>query len=173
MLSEAYSDSTVSSCYQYDIASPAVLNGLGRMVREWTQRGPCPSSVPASGLLTHRSFQSYDAAGRLLQSQQRILARCTSGSPFTLSQTYDLAGNTIGWSNGTGTYNFNQTFDAGGRPTNLSGTPGGTSTSTTLFSAASYNPANALQTGNLGAKLALQRTYDSRLRVTSEAANVP
>ena len=173
VLAKVNTDGTPSSCFQYDAANPAVANSVGRLVNEWTQKGACSASVPASGLLTHRSFLAYDVVGRPTQTQQCVLANCTSGSPFTLNETFDLAGNAISWTNGLGTNTFTQSFSSAGRQLGLSSSTGGTTSPTPLLSGAIYNPAGALQTWTLGTGLSLQRTYDTRLRVTSETATHP
>ena len=173
VVAKMYSDVTPSSCYQYDKASQTVPNAVGRVVNAWTQKGDCPASPPASGLLTRRSVLAYDAVGRPTQSQQCVLTNCTSGSPFVLNEVFDLAGNPISWTNGLGTNTFTQTFTSAGRLLSLSSLPAGAASATSLVSGALYTPAGALQTWTLGPVLSLQRSYDNRLRVTGETAKHP
>jgi YD repeat-containing protein len=93
-----------SSCYQYDVSSVPGAGGnlIGRLTNEWTQSWTVPSCYdapgssepPSGGYVTLRSL-SYDPMGRITQEQECTPSNCASTpyTPYTLSYSYDLAGN--------------------------------------------------------------------------------
>jgi YD repeat-containing protein len=178
---------TLSSCYQYDSAS----NGIGRLTAEWTQAGACPPTAPTSGFQSKRTILAYDPLGRVWNEQQCTLGHCTSGpappcagagisAPFYQTYCYDLAGNTTWYANGVtnvpGGVNsiaFTPVFDANGRPSGLGSSWNDSLHPSPLFTvdpATGYTPTNALQKFGLGNHILVQKTYDNRLRTTSEDA---
>jgi len=191
LLGKSYSDnSTPSSCYLYDLST--VPNGVGRLAAEWTQPGTCPGTQPAV-YITMRSFLGYDAMGRVTSEQQCLpnsggTGSCTTSPSAAIGQTYnyDLAGNLTSYSNGVnnvpgaGTIAFGLQYDGAGRLQNLSSSwnPATNSSSgpTPLFTAdpsAGYSAAGAIQNVILGNNIFVNKTYDSRLRVTGETATHP
>jgi YD repeat-containing protein len=160
-----------STCYQYDALSgaPASANLVGHLVAEWTQSGSsCASSYsPSIAALTAKVILTYDGMGRPLLSQQCIKGMCQA-SPFTQNQSYDLAGNMTSWTDGRGLMTFHQQLDSAGRPVSLTNDLCGNGLPCVLFSAQGYTPASALQNWDVGGYLNLFRSYDNRLRVTSE-----
>jgi YD repeat-containing protein len=166
------------TCYEYDLlpGAPASANLIGHLVAEWTQPGnQCASSYsPSIGALTANVILSYDAMGRVTRSQQCVLTNCNSGIPFKLTQNYDLAGNLIRYTDGLDQMMLTQGFDAAGRlNTVTSSWNNDTFHPPNLFSVQSYNPAGGLQNWTMGNSLNLIRTYDNRLRVTSETVTQP
>jgi YD repeat-containing protein len=179
---------TLSSCYQYNTA----INGIGRLGVEWTQSGTCPGAVPSAGFQTKRTFLAYDAMGRLWNEQQCVLGSCTTGppppstctangnaAPYYQTYCYDLAGNMNWYVNGSSnvpgvnSIAFTSTFDSAGRLANLTSSWNDSVHPASLFTVsptAGYNPASALQTFTLGSHIAVQKSYDNRLRTTSEIA---
>jgi hypothetical protein len=162
----------VWSCYQYDTISgaPSSANLIGHLTAEWTQSGSsCPSaySLTSTAVLTAKLVLSYDAMGRSLLSQQCISSKCQT-NPFTQTQTYDLAGNMTSWTDGRGLMTFSQQFDAASRPRSVINTLSGDGMPSVLFSAQGYDPAGHLLNWNVGDYLNFNRSYDSRLRITSE-----
>jgi len=166
------------TCYQYDSSGLATTsaNLIGRLANEWTQSsasGTCAASLPSSGVLTRKSVLRYDAMGRVKLSQQCVLTNCTSGTPFKLAHDYDLAGNMTRYTNGLEQMMLTQGFDTAGRLSTVTSSWDDPLHPPDLFSVQVYTPANALQNWTSGNGLNLNRTYDPRLRVTSETATVP
>ena len=158
---------TASTCYIYDTAS----NGLGRLGSQWTQKAAClsPPALPSGGILTKSAISAYDAMGRV-KSELRCmgLANCSSGG-YAMAYTYDLAGKLTSYPSGPNGLTFANAYDAVGHLLSLTNTSQGT----TLFSAPSYTPTGALSGVTLGSSLNMTRTFDSRLRVTSETDSHP
>lgn len=181
--------STTNTCYQYDTlaGSTSGANLISRMTAEWTQSesaGTCSSAVPSTGALTAELVTAYDAMGRVKNSRQCALGNCaTGGVLFSLTQGYNLAGNTVTWTDGLNQILFTQHYDTAGRLQTLTSSWSDALHPATLFSSQSgtacgssvqgYNAAGALQNWTLGNNLGVARCYDSRLRVTSETATVP
>ena len=164
---------SLSSCYQYDTAT----NGVGRLAASWTQAGSCPAQLPATGFLTSRVYVAYDPMGRLQQQQQCVPGKCAAqaGSPFTMNYTYDLAGNITGMGDGLGQVSWTTSYDGAGRLSTVTGAAApGIPNPAQLFSNPAYNPAGQLTNWSVGAidantpALTGVRTYDNRLRVTTE-----
>jgi YD repeat-containing protein len=185
--SKTYNDSngTPSSCFQYDGA--AVVNGIGRLSRQWTQAGSCASS--ASGAWTQRSILAYDPMGRVASEQQATIASQSNEKYYTPQYTYDLAGDLTSSTDGITPTPITATapplcapnttsgvtltvaycYDAASRVqslysnwNDLAGHPA------MLFSTPSYAPPGELVGATYGNGLNLSRTYDNRLRITNE-----
>ena len=172
---KSYSDnSTPSACFQYDQSTST--NGVGRLTTEWTQAGTCSSTLPASGVLTQRTFAAYDLMGRVATDQQCSTPGNCTGTSLSVSYGYDLAGNMNAFSNGlSGQYAmpFSSVYDSAGRLSAISGPSSpGSNTPTTLFQATAYTPASAIADAQLGSGIALHRDYDSRLRPVDEYDSV-
>ena len=175
------------TCFQYGLPSTAVsgANQIGRLMNEWTQRysaGACASTMPASGFLTAREIAVYDLIGRVKQEKQCTPSNCSSTSPFSLSNTYDLAGNLITYTNGISStpgansepLTFTQGFGGAGRLQSVTSSWSDSQHPSSMFSAQSgsspaYVPQGALANATFGNVLTLSRTYDTRLRITGEA----
>jgi hypothetical protein len=151
------------------------------------RRGPIWTRLT---LLTQRQAYFYDPMGRLKGEQQCTLGNC-SATPYTLSYTYDLAGNLWTSTNGVTSPQATLTYgyDPGGRlnliTSSLNTEPNYPST---LFSASAsttnpcgtsssfpaYDGANQLQYAQIGFSSGTQpvvtttRCYDDRLRPTKE-----
>jgi len=159
----AIAAATASSCWQYDTAT----NGIGRLGAQWTQTGSC-SIAPGSGALSQKTFALYDPLGRVTSEQQCVLTKCSTDYPGYSSYTYDLAGNMTNYGNGIGTTLFTNQYDAVSRLQTLTSSWNDATHPPDLFSAPSYTAAGGLVGGSYGQGLSLTRTYDSRLRTTSE-----
>jgi YD repeat-containing protein len=194
MLSKSYSDGTTPySCYQYDASG--TTNGIGRLAAEWTvpgsQSGGCTATAPT--ILTMRTIIAYDAIGRILSERQCTPnasgpGNCTTSSPnpFALSYLYDLAGNLTAYTNGVsnvpsvGSIAFGLQYDGAGRLQNLSSSwnpaTGSSGSPLSLFTADppnAYTAFGAIQNMILGNSIFVNKTYDNRLRTTSETATHP
>ena len=177
---------TMSSCYLYG-TSP---NSTGRLIAEWTQAGSCSSTPPANPQSV-RYYDAYDTMGRVLTERQCVAGFCTSTSSQTpnctsvmsatgLQYCYDLAGNLLAYSNGLATSAvptypqqallFSQSFDGVGRLSAVDSSWSDTTHPAQLFGGTSYSPANALTNWNLGAHVAVTRSFAARLWVTGLTA---
>ena len=189
VLSKRFSNdpsNTPSSCYQYD------LSYVGLLTHQWTQRssaGACPTSPPATGLLTRRSFLQYDAMGRIQADQQCTSTNCSSGGPYYApAYTFYLSGDVQTFSNGItttptiGTLSFTNAFDGAERLLRLTSNWNDSAHPATLFSAqtgqtmpcasslsADYAPPGGLWNAAFGnGALTLNRVLDNRLRTVCE-----
>ena len=189
---------TPYSCYQYDTSSSPLSNSnlIGRLTNAWTQSnsvGSCPSSAPTTGFLTKRAL-SYDPMGRLSSELQYTPANQASNALYNPQYTYDLAGNLTSSTDGVTpippsnvvaplcaypsttwtTLTFTNCYDGAGhlqsQNSNWSDAthPQALFTSTSNSSLPPYAPFGGLQSATFGNGLGLARTYDSRLRITSE-----
>jgi YD repeat-containing protein len=175
LTSKTYStSSTLSSCYLYDSLNNSGANTIGRLVAEWTQSGSSCSSTPPSSAQTLRKILSYDSVGRILQEQQCSFATCTLSLPYTNQYAYDLAGNETYFTNNIQALGVSKIYDGAGRLQSvLDDQIDKTTASYYLYNANSYWPHGAIQSFTLGIDPTVNRTYDSRLRVTSETAQHP
>lgn len=176
---------SVISCYWYGTSSEAVPNGVGRLVDEWTQSGSCPMNrIPGPDMSARRRIVSYDAMGRVTRQEQCVRANCSTTSPFTVTQGYDLAGNLALWTNGLGGITFGQSFDSANRLLKVTSSYVDAVHSSILFFAGTndalapcepetYNASGQIQNWNLGGTVKLSRCYDSRLRIKSQSATHP
>jgi RHS repeat-associated protein len=172
---KSYSDGTPAACFQYDSTS------TGRLATEWTQAGTCPATVPGSGVLTQRTFASYDAVGRVTTDQQCATpGNCSTGTPNSVSYGYDLAGDMISYSNGLANspMTFNSSFDNAGRLSSLLGpvNPGNYSSNIGLLTVNGYNAGGAIQDATVGPGITMHRDYNTRLLPVDEVdkvANTP
>ncbi len=189
ILKKSYNDSsTPSTCYQYD----STFLGIGRLANEWTQSATVPSCAasfpPNNKYLTARSILVYDPMGRVLNEQQYAPSSMSTGVPYAMAYTYDLAGNLTSSTSGvappsmtfsstvqcpsaspliTTMLTFVSCYDAAGHlqsvASNVSSGPA------SLFSGPGYAAFGGLTGATLGNNaVTLTRTYDSRLRITSE-----
>ena len=169
---KSYSDgATAAACFAYDQSSST--RGLGRLTTEWTQAGTCPATPPSTGVLTKRSIAAYDVMGRVVTDQQcSTPGNCSTGTPYSVSYGYDLAGDVTSFTNGlsvTNAMTFSNVFDSADRLTTVLGPQTANSAQMMdLFSAATYTPAGGLVTGGLGPSVTLNRSYNKRFLPTSE-----
>ncbi len=109
--------------------------------------------------------------GRITQEKQCALSICTSSTPPGIAYNYDLAGNVVNYTNGlagtSGEISFANQFDAAGRLLTLTSSWDDLTHPGLLWSAQTYG-AVGLTNANLGNHLNLQKTYDPRLRVSTE-----
>lgn len=195
LTSKTYSDNTTPwACYLYDTAT----KGVGLLAYEWTQAasvGNCSSSFPSSGrYLTARAIaspgQGYDPMGRLLGEQQYTPSSIANGTSYPMAYTYDLAGNLTSSTSGAAppqmtltnqspptctnglsfpaTFGFVYCYDSAGRLQSVTSNAG--TSPATLFNAQGYAPPGELTGATYGSNaVTLTRTYDPRLRITSES----
>jgi YD repeat-containing protein len=173
------------TCFQYGLPSTGTsgANQVGRLMNEWTQpynAGSCSGTIPASGFLTLRKLATYDAMGRVTQEQQCTPSNCATSSQFSISNSYDLTGNVLSYTNGilntpgatSEPFTLTQTFGGAGRVQTMSSNWSDTVHPASLFSAQSvpaYAPQGALESAILGNNaLTLSRSFDTRLRVNAE-----
>ena len=163
---------TPSSCYQYDTGPSGATGGnfVGRLTFEWTQFGSCPSTIPATGYKTMRSFLAYDQMGRVKVEQQCNLGSCTTGQPYTVSPSYDLAGNLTAYDNGLGTLTVNNSYDLAGRLYQVGSNINDATHPQSLYSVSGFTPFGTPLNSGLGANISIIQTYDLRLRPTGLAA---
>ena len=189
LLSKTYPAGTPSSCYQYDQSSLVSSGGnlIGRLTNSWTQTGSCPASAAppsfqSASILSRKSILAYDAMGRALSQQQCTKSNCNTSTSYSPAYSYDLAGNLITHSSGIGSGPFALTFtngyDGAGHlcsvlngaatlfaiPQYVAGS-GCTSANPTL---PGYSAAGGLMNATFGTGLQLSRSYDNRLRISSE-----
>lgn len=183
MLSKSSNDSwkTPSACFQYDQSSQAgtTPNMNGLLANEWTQSSStaCPTTLPSSGVLTSKSIITYDTMGRVLSEQTCVYPSCTTAT-YPLSFTYDLAGNLTSYTNGSTSkpITLTNSYDSVGRVQSVSSSWNDATHPSPLFSAPistsqsswGYSPQGALANATYGTGLTLNRTYDTRLRITGE-----
>jgi len=171
LLSKTYNDgATPISCYQYDAGTGA--NPTGYLTNAWTQAsssGSCNSSL--TSFVNLKSFLNYDAVGRLLNAQQQtcVGGKCSGSTPYQVSMTYDLVGNTTALTNSVGANNqpltLTNSFDVASRPC-LTTSSWTANASPNLFqvnpamNAASpgYSPAGGLQNYFLGSSASTAST---------------
>jgi YD repeat-containing protein len=172
LTSKTYSTSaastTASSCYQYDTAT----KGIGLLGVEWTQSGACPSIVPSS-YLTRRSILAYDAMGRVMQEQQCHRDKCTTGTPFSQSINYDVAGNRTSYTNGLGSLTFSHGYDGSGRLQGINSSLVDVSHPSSLYYVNSFFPTGAANSATVGLGIYVTNTYDNRLRYTGTTVEHP
>ena len=111
--------------------------------------------------------------GGITSETQCVAAVCTKNYPSSATYTCDLAGNLTNYGNLIGTAVFTNSYDLFGRLLSLSNiwariTQVAPSYPSTLFSLPTYTPAGALSVATYGTGLALNRTYDSCLRIAGE-----
>ena len=173
------------TCFQYGLPTTGVsgANQIGRLMNEWTQRynaGACASAISPSGFLTARKITSYDIMGRVKQEQQCTPSNCTS-TMFGLSNTYDLTGNLLTYTNGiastpgagSGALTLTQAFGGAGRIQSLTSSWNDSSHPPAIFgpptaSSPQYAPQGTLAGAVFGSVLNLTRSYDPRQRLTGE-----
>ncbi len=166
---------TLSSCFQFDTSSFAIgpRNFIGRLTSEWTQSGSCPATIPAAGYKTMRSILAYDQMGRVKTEQQCNVGTCITRLPYTATSSYDLAGREITYTNGLQSLSFTKSYDLAGRLRTAMKDAFENIPQDPLISIGNYNPAGAIQNMTLGFDTVVTKTYDSRLRPTSETATHP
>jgi YD repeat-containing protein len=180
LISKTYTNAppgSMSSCYAFDTTM------IGKLAAEWTQAGACPTTVPTSEFQTMRKLLSYNAMGQVTSETQCTpnatgFGNCVTSSPnpFTLSYTYDLAGNLTQYTNGIGSIQFTPQYDGAGRLSTLTSSWNDSLHPPTLFTAdpsTGYTAAGAIQSMILGNNIFINKTYDNRLRTTGETAAHP
>lgn len=193
-LSKVYSNDvsgTSSSCYQYGLPPvPASGNTVGRLINQWTQSmsaGACAKTAPTTGFWTKRSILAYDPMGRITSELQYTPSN-SSGTPYAPAYTYDLGGDLATFTDGVtvtpvgGTIlSFTNAYDAAGRlqtltsnwndathPSSLFSAQEGQATLCSNSSSVPYAPFGGLMNATFGSGVALNKSYDVRLRTTCE-----
>jgi len=152
---KSYTDGTPSAFYFYDQNSwwnISLTNTIGRLAYQGTFDNSTGHWVISSGM-------SYDSMGRIVNNLQCNIG-CPNG-PFPLGYGYDLAGDMTSSSNGVGV-TFNQSFDAAGRPTQLTSSLVDATHPATLFSSPQYSPAGQLTGASLGNSTTPSFTFTNR-----------
>ena len=187
---------TPASCYQYgETPDPTYFTG-GRLINAWTQTSQTCTATPSSYLtrLTRQNLPqnlpAYDPMGRLKEEQQSTLGSQATGVTYLPQYSYDLAGNLSSWTDGitpsptapTGTkLTFTAQFCGAGRPQIVSSNWNDLTHPVTLFSPTvmpsticgtpstpQYEPFGGLMNAAFGSGLTFSRTYDMKMRVSSE-----
>lgn len=166
--------------YSYDSSSiSGATNVIGRLTDE--------KSFAGSTLVAERKPYAYDPMGRLLNEQQYTLAGEVSGTPYSPTYTYNLAGNLTSSTSGVGPTSMStpivlaSTFDGAGRlqkvtsnwvdgthPMSLFSAQTGQPTPCQNSLSAPYTAFGGLMNATLGGGLTLNQAYDKRMRTTCE-----
>jgi RHS repeat-associated protein len=154
-------NTTPSVTFNYDQTSALGVSGL------LNTDGRASSSVVA-GSQAGEVF-SYDKLGRPNINSQCTPQNCGVPSVFPINYTYDLLGDVLTATNGTG---VTLTFAAYNRALRMTGLTSSLSDSNhpTLYSSPHYNAAGSVTSayiGNPGSGVSETRGYDGRLRVNS------
>jgi YD repeat-containing protein len=159
--------------------------------------GSCPSTPPLSvpsGYISMQAILSYDAMGRVTSEQQYTPGSIAKSTSYPMAYTYDLAGDLTSSTAGAvppsmtlsmpsapcaGSPSFSTTmlmfvncYDGAGRLASVTSNAGTGSNS--MFAASSFAAFGGLTNATYGGNgsgsnaVALGRTYDNRLRITSE-----
>jgi YD repeat-containing protein len=157
---------STANCYLYDVGAS---NFSGRLSEEWTQPATsCPSSVPpVSSMQTHRLILTYDATGNVTSEQRCVLTSCSTSTPFTLNNAYNLAGNLSAYTTGAGTLAIGNSYNSGGQLSGVTSNIFDATHPASLYNATSFTPGNAPGIFTLGSYLSITRGYDTRLRPLS------
>jgi len=156
---KSYSDTTPTATFNFDQSS---ANGVSLLY----PTGRLTSQSTASPNPTGEVF-SYDQMGRATNNSQCTPQNCGT-AVFPLQYSYDLAGDPVTGTNGTGV-TLTYTVNTGTRLTSLTSSLSDSNHPGTLLSSAHYNAAGALLSASLGSGVAETRTYDARLRLASIA----
>jgi len=127
------------------------------------------SSESTTGTNPTGELFSYDAMGRAQLNSQCTPQNCGSGTAFPVSYGYDLAGDLLSSTNGTGV-TLSYSYNTATRLTMLTSSLNDSNHPGTLVSAVHYNPAGAITSATLGTTgnpINESRTYDTRLRLAS------
>lgn len=188
LLSKTYSNDpsgTPASCYLY--GTDQTKNAAGRLIYSWTQSSQsCGTTAPSSGYFSLRYIPGYDAMGRIPGDQQNTLATLASGSKYSPSYVYNLAGMVKQWGDGVtktasgSLLQFTNSIGAAGRVQTVSSTWADATHPQILFAQGNpantcqnsipgqYSAAGALMNAEFGSGLMFNRTFDPRLRVNCE-----
>jgi RHS repeat-associated protein len=155
---KTYTDSTPSSCFQYDASS---VNGIGNLTSEWTQPGSCPASggAPASAL-TKRIVTQYDSMGRATVEQQCPWGSCNSTNVPTLQYGFDLTGQRTSFTDAVNT-TLTSAYDGAGRLSTLASSLWDGNHPQLVFAADHYGPMG-LEKSRLGNGHYENRSYTNR-----------
>ena len=190
------SPSGFAASYSYDSSGiSGAQNVMGRLTDE--------KSYAGATLASERQPYAYDPMGRLLKENQCLFGNC-SASVFHPAYTYDRAGNLLTLTDGTtpnptssgGMLTLTNSYDGGGRlqtvtsnwvdgthPATLFATQSGQSPPCGSSATGPYAAFGGLMNATFGSAsygsgIALNRTYDNRLRMgceidTGEAVSTP
>jgi RHS repeat-associated protein len=135
------------------------VNGKGRLQHDHTDEGGI--------LVTHMAIDSYDALGRPLTKRQHYWRGSDWGTPYSVSQTYDLAGNVKSLTYPSGR-TVNYSHDQAGRLSSFSGNLGGGAT-VNYANTISYTAAGQMIKERFGTNTPLYHNshYNNRLQLAS------
>jgi YD repeat-containing protein len=131
---------------------------VGRLVK--AERG--------TGATIAYTISSYDPMGRIKKQWQATPYNVCCSS-WLLTNTYDLAGDMLSYTNGLG-YTFTQSFNTDVRLTQLTSSLVDGQHPGTLFSNGHYNALGQLVSATLGNGIAETRTYNNRGRLLTIGA---
>ena len=181
LTSKSYSDGSGPVLYGYDLSSVGFTNGsttqhetltnyIGRMSYG------CQENAAQNFCTTLTAF-SYDPMGRISHEWSSTPSFTTTGTVYSSSAVYDLAGDmtSITYPDGR---TVGQTFDTAGRESGVNYTSwNGTAVGTPYFaegpltvggvSYAGYDPVGHLTSGTLGNGVTMVAAYNPRLELTS------
>jgi len=166
---ETYSDSTYPVTYTYDTSTgPSPMNTIGRL----TDAKRTVQTVT----VTERAIDQYDPMGRVLSERQCFVGGC-AGRAYTLTHSYDVAGNVILSNNGMSNANaatLGYGYDGAGRLQAATSSLNDGEHPEVLFQATQYSAIGLTQASyalpSVSGTPAYSQTlsYDKRLRLTGE-----
>jgi len=166
---KTYSDSTYPVTYTYDTSTgPSPMNTIGRLTDE--------KRTVQTVTVTERAIDQYDAMGRVLSERQCFVGGC-AGTAYTLTHSYDVAGNVILSNNGMSNakaVTLGYGYDGAGRLQAATSSLNDGEHPEVLFQATQYSAIGLTQAGyalpSVGGTPAYSQTlsYDKRLRLTGE-----
>lgn len=157
-----YSGTKIAICYEYDALNRVTLRDYNDATPDVTQtydtltngKGK-PTSVSSSASTT--SYAGYDVMGRVTGSSQT-----TDGQTYSMSYTYDLAGNLVAQTYPSGRV-VTSTFDDSGRLSQVDGQKAGEDDKT-YASSFSYTAHGAVSDVKLGNNLWEHTNFNNRLQ---------
>lgn len=165
LLQQSYSDNvTPTVTRNYDTTSElgvTLVNTAGRLSAEYVK--------DASGNLLSGRIYSYDPLGRIKDNSQCTPQNCPSGKAFSVTYSYDLAGQLNSTTNGLGT-TFSSSYNAAGSLTSLTSSLSDSNHPANLYSGLHYSPLGAVTTASLGNGLNEAFKWDCRGRVLGYAS---
>ena len=159
LLSKTYSDGTPAVTFTYDQTSAwgtTLSNSVGRLTLESADSGHA------------QAIFSYDPMGRVVNNTQCTPYNCGT-SAFSISYSYDVAGDMLTFTNGAGV-TFTQAFNAAAQLTKLTSSLNDANHPSTLLSNIAYNAFGSSTSDSLGNGLNESRSYTTRGWLASEAA---
>ena len=161
-----YSDSvTPTVTTNYDTTSElgiTLTNTIGRVSAEYTK--------DAQGHVLSGEVFSYDSMGRVKDNSQCTPQNCPNGVAFPVSYSYDLLGDVLTSTNGTGV-TFSYTYDAAARLSTMTSSLQDSNHPATMLSGLQYNSLGSLTASSAGA-LNESFKFDCRGRILGYASAI-